>query len=98
MATKKIEQKQYQRLLEEELERAISCLKTALTDSDEYAKMLSTVERLYRMLDEEKEISRPVSKDTLANISANLLGILMIIKHESVNVITSKALSFVRFR
>lgn len=84
----------YKRMLEEELERAISCLKTALTDSEEYAKMLTTVERLHEMLDV-KETPRSVSKDTLANVGANLLGILMIIKHEHVNVITSKALSFV---
>jgi hypothetical protein len=91
--TKKEPPKYYQRQLEEELERAIACLKTALTDSEDYAKMLSSVERLHGMLDEEKPKS--VSKDTLATIAANLAGIFMIIKHERVNVITSKALSFV---
>lgn len=94
MFTKKEEPKRYQRQLEDELERAIAHLRSALTDSPEYAKMLTVVERLYEMLEKEKT-SAPVSKDTLANVGANLLGILMIIKHESVNVITSKALSFV---
>ena len=86
--------KYYKRQIEDELERAIACLKTALTDSEEYAKMLTTVERLHGMLDEEKP-DRPISKETLATIGANLFGIFMIIKHERVNVITSKALSFV---
>jgi hypothetical protein len=85
--------KQYQRLLEEELERAIIYMKRSTMDSEEYAKTLVIVERLHGMLDE--ETSRPMSKDTMATVGANLLGILMIIKHESVNVITSKALSFV---
>lgn len=84
----------YRRLLEEELERAIACLKTALTDSEEYVKMLATVERLHTMLDQENR-SNPVSKDTLAVVGANLLGILMIIKHEHINVITSRAMNMV---
>ena len=96
MATKK-EVPKYQRLLEEEHERALACLRTALTDSEEYAKMLTSVERLNAMRDKEEK-TPSVSRETMANVSANLLGILMIIKHESVNVITSKAMSFVRFR
>jgi hypothetical protein len=83
----------YKRMLEAELERAIGHLRTVLSDSEEYAKMLTSVERLHSMTIEEKSSS--VSKDTLAAVGANLLGILMIIKHERVNVITSKALSFV---
>jgi hypothetical protein len=34
-----------------------------------------------------------VSKDTLATVGANLIGILMVIKHEHVNVITSRAMN-----
>ena len=94
MFAKREPPKFYKRLLESELERAIGSLKGVLTDSDEYSKMLTSVERLHGMLDEEQK-SRPVSKDTLATIGGNLLGILMIIKHERVNVITSKALGFV---
>jgi hypothetical protein len=95
MSTKKELPKTYKRLLEEELERAITSLRGSLTDSEEYSKMLTTVERLHDMLDEETKPSNSVSRETLATIGANLLGIFMIIKHESVNVITSKALSFV---
>jgi hypothetical protein len=86
--------KTYQFLLESELERAITRLKSKLDDPEEYAKWLANVERLYRLLDK-KEQSRSVSKDTLATVGANLLGIFMILKHERVNVITSKALNFV---
>jgi hypothetical protein len=61
--------------------------------SEEYVKVLESVIRLHQLKTNEK--SSRISKDTLANVGANLLGILMIIKHENVNVITSKAMSFV---
>jgi len=36
-----------------------------------------------------------VSYDTMVATAANLVGIALIIRHEHVNVITSKAMSFV---
>jgi len=87
------EKPKYQLLLESELEQSIRILRNHQTGSEEYEKTLRCVERLHDMIDEEKHST--VSKDVLASVGANLLGILMIIKHESVNVISSKALSFV---
>jgi uncharacterized Rossmann fold enzyme len=58
--------------------------------TEEYAKTLEHVAKIHGLLREEK--SRRVSRDTLAVIGANLLGILMIIKHENVNVVTSRAM------
>jgi hypothetical protein len=92
MLTRK-EKPKYQLLLESELEHQLKVLKGHVSGSEEYVKTLSQVERLHGMIDEEKHSI--VSKDALLNVGANLLGILMIIKHEHVNVITSKALSFV---
>jgi hypothetical protein len=83
----------YQRMLESELERMIRRLNSEVPLSEDYAKTLALVERLEEMMDKEKSSS--VSKDTIVNAAANLVGIFMIIKHEHVNVITSKALSFV---
>ena len=88
------EKARHDRMIESELERTISSLKmTPLIDSNEYAKLLRTAERLHEMLD--KDTPSSVSKEVLLNVGANLLGIIMIIKHENVNVITSKALGFV---
>jgi hypothetical protein len=92
MLTRK-EKPKYQLLLESELEQQLKLLKSHTSDSEGYAKTLSHVERLHDMIDVEKHSI--VSKDALLNVGANLLGILMIIKHEHVNVITSKALGFV---
>ena len=83
----------HQRILESELERALIRLKTEEANSQDYEKMLKIVERLHSMLDEEKPDA--VSKNTMLTVAANLVGILLIIKHESVNVISSKALGFV---
>jgi uncharacterized protein with von Willebrand factor type A (vWA) domain len=82
----------HQRLLESELERSLRNLNRSPTDSEEYQKNLASVERLHKMLPAEKA---SVSKDTLVSACTNILGIMLIIKHEHVNVVTSKALSFV---
>jgi hypothetical protein len=73
---------------------AIRELKNHREDSKEYATILDRAVQLHKMKEEEERTSS-VSKDTLAVVGANLLGILMIIKHENVNVITTKAMSFV---
>lgn len=89
----KRERPKYQVMLEGEIERAIRDLNTHPTGSDGYVTTLAYVERLSQMIEDEK-ISR-VSKDALVNAGASLLGILMVIRHEDVNVIASKALGFV---
>lgn len=83
----------YQRMLEGELIHNLSMLNVHKPDSQEYAKLMSNVERIHQMMDIKK--TSPVSRETLLTVGANILGILLIIKHEDVNVITSKALGFV---
>jgi hypothetical protein len=75
-------------LLEEEIVHQIKVLKTHQPGSDDYAKVLESVIKLRGMQNKSS-----VSKDTMALIGANLAGILMIIKHERVNVITSRAMN-----
>lgn len=80
-------------LLESELEQALKRLSFEMPHTEGYRDGLTIVERLYELMDDNKSTS--VSRETLATIAANLAGIILIIKHESVNVITSKAMSFV---
>jgi hypothetical protein len=87
------EQSNNQRLIEVELDRTLIQLKAEKVTDEEYAKTLSLVERLHKMLDKEKPAS--VSKDTMLTVGANLVGIILILKHEHVNVISSKALGFI---
>jgi hypothetical protein len=78
-------------LLESAIDRAIRELGNHDVISAEYAKTLDRVVTLHKMLVEDKP--NQVSKDTMAVVGANLLGIVLIIKHEFVNVVTSRAMS-----
>jgi hypothetical protein len=79
------------------LEKEIAALldRMASTDatSEEYSTMASNLKRLYEAKQYEKD--RRVSADTIAVVAGNLLGIALILGYEKINVITSKALSFV---
>jgi hypothetical protein len=55
--------------------------------------ILTRIEKLHKMNTAQR--SNRVSPDTMVTVAANLVGIALIIKHEHVNVITSKALGFV---
>ena len=82
----------YKRLLENELEHTLKSLRGHVIGSDEHKKAMDAAVTLHDMMDEDPP---GVSKDTLALIAGNLLGILLIIKHEHVNVITSKAMGLI---
>lgn len=84
----------HQRMVEQDLEHALAVLPLHQPDSEEFDKILKSAERLHALLNI-KSPGASVSQDTLVTVAANLLGILLIIKHEDVNVITSKALGFV---
>lgn len=81
-----------------DLDRAITHALRDLNGRDasskEYGEVLERVARLQKLKDAEKR-SLEVSPDTLVLALTNLIGIAMIIRHENVNVITSKALGFV---
>lgn len=57
---------------------------------EEYAKIADQLVKLHGLKMNEK--SSRVSPDTTAKIAANIVGILLIIRHEHLNVITSKAM------
>jgi hypothetical protein len=79
--------------LEVAIDRALIELETKDVASAEYKTILERVETLYEV----RKTDKPdrVSADNLATISANLVGIILIIRHEHVNVITSRAMGLV---
>lgn len=96
MFTNKVKESPHsQKLIEEEFERTLAVMKTTLHESKEYAAMLNAAQRLHEMMNTKEETSSSVSRETLVTVGANLLGILMIIRHEFAHPLTSKALSFV---
>ena len=80
--------------LENEITRVMHKLDSQEIGSDEYAKTLEMLVKLHKMKEDEKPDQ--VKFDTAATITANLVGILLIIRHEHLNVITSKAMDRVQ--
>lgn len=78
-------------LLERAVDRALLELGNHPVGSNDYDKALDHVVKLHRMREEEK--SQSISKDTLVVAIANIIGIILIIRHEDVNVITSRAMN-----
>lgn len=80
-------------MLEKEIEAILLDMKDMDINSDEYEVALNHLSTLYEINLKEKKWN--VSPDTMAVVVANLLGIILILKHEELNVITSKAMNFV---
>lgn len=78
---------------EKELDRQFKLLQGYASDSEEYATVLDRIAKLHKLAAEDKPPR--VSRDTLVVAGVNLLGIIMILKHEELNVITTKAMSLV---
>lgn len=91
--------KYYQSLLEKELELAIASLSGHQPNTKEYSTVLANIERLHEMMIKQERTNNrktsSVSKDVLVGAGANLVAIAMIIRHEHLNIIASKALNFV---
>jgi hypothetical protein len=79
-------------LLEGEIESLLRHLSVTGVDTEEYSKAIRHLQKLYELKGETPD---RVKKDTMALIAGNLAGILLILKHERMDIITSKALSFV---
>ena len=79
-------------LLELAFDRAVRDLKNYDIGSEEYERTLDRAIKLHKMLSEER--SSYVSKDTMAVIAANLLGLIIIVKHEYANVISARAMNW----
>lgn len=83
---------------EDELNRQITKIHTQMFDdtpeSEAYAQMADQLVKLYEQKD--KIPSRRISPDTLATVTANILGIALVVGHERANVIGGKAITFVR--
>lgn len=77
--------------LEKEIERAVQRLSDWDVATEEYDRLLNTISRLEEIKAEEKPDR--LSKETMAVLGTNLLGIILILRYEQLNVITSRAMS-----
>jgi len=63
-------------------------------NSDEYAQIVTQIERLHKLKTPEKD-KRRVDPNTVVAVAGNLAGIVLILNYERLHVIGSKALGFV---
>lgn len=75
--------------LDTEIERVLDTLMTLSSTDPIYVPTLEKLERLYAL--KENNSPKPISRETLLVVGANLAGIAMVIGHEHAHVITSKA-------
>ena len=80
-------------MLEVEIDLVLEDMRDMYIDSDEYKVAIEHLSKLYDI--KSKDDTGRVSPDTMAVVVGNLLGIVLILKHEDLNIITSKALGFV---
>ena len=78
--------------LQTAIDKAVSELENHSITSDEYATI---VNHLHKMQEIENKKTRSLDPNVMLTAAVNIAGIALIIRHEYVNVITSKALGFV---
>lgn len=81
--------------LEKAIDQLLSEMANFSGDDDEYAKMVDQLQKLYNLKTVDQRPEK-VSLNTLATIAGNLAGIIIIVGYEQRNVVTSKALGFLR--
>lgn len=79
--------------LDEPIDTVLARMKAVELDSDEYKKLLNSLDKLMELQREER--GSRVSPDTVVSAAASLLGILAIVAYEQKHVMVSKALGFV---
>lgn len=80
--------------LKEVIDAVQDRLLTLSPESDEFAKTVDQLDKLYKIKSNNKDEDR-VSLNTLIPVIGNLAGIVLILGYERAHVVTSKALSFV---
>lgn len=78
-------------LVDGQIDAVLKEMQTIGVNSDKYPEMLAYLERLNDIKKEER--LAPVSRDTIALIFGNLMGILLIVAYEQKHVMTSKGFS-----
>jgi hypothetical protein len=80
--------------LQEAIDRLLLAMKDENQNSKEYETLVSRLTELNAI--KAANAKNALSKDTIATIGANLFGIWLILHYERVNLVGSKALSFVQ--
>jgi len=83
-------------LAEQEIKKIYASLEVMTDPSDEeYEKAIDQLVKLHKLMESESS-HRRISYDKLVDVALSALGIMAVINHERINVITTKALDVVR--
>lgn len=82
--------------LDKEIERLLADLEVAKPETADYQNIADQLVKLYKLRADIKSSKFRVSGDAIVQASAGLLGILLILKFEKVDIITTKAMGFVK--
>lgn len=82
--------------VDKEIARTILVMQEKEPDSKEYGAALEQLQKLQKIRQEEKPDA--VSTDVMFQAAASILGIVLILQHEHLHPITSKAMSFIKLR
>lgn len=80
--------------LQTEIDRLVLELKNHPTTSDQFGTIVERLSKLHKIQEDNNPES--INPNTALTVAANIIGIAMILRHEHLNVVTSKALSFVQ--
>lgn len=81
-------------VLEVEIDRIVARMHDFDETDEEYTQLMAHLDRLVQLRKDDR--SSGIDPNTVAVVGGNLLGILIIVSYERVNVITTRALGFVR--
>lgn len=87
-------QKDRRPLIDQEIDSVLRALSTIDPGTEEYSKIVRNLESLYRAKGEVKP-KPTLDPNTILQVAANLAGIVIVLKHEQLNVITGKAFGLV---
>lgn len=82
-------------MLKEEMKTLTKSLGTMDPASPKYEETLKTLERITKLQKEMSSEKQKVSPDAILGFVANIGGILLVLQHENLHVITSKAFNMV---
>lgn len=79
--------------IDDEIDNVLKFMEKYKPDSEEYGAAVHNLKELCEA--RSKKASRLVELDTIIVAATNILGIVLILNHEQLHVITTKAITFV---
>lgn len=83
-----------QKLFDAEVDRLLDLMSNMEPSTDDYKKVVESLKTLCEA--RSKKPALIIEPETVVTALSSLLGIVLILQHERLNVVTSRAISFVR--